>query len=532
MFTNENQGINSYLVYTLDPQDVLDKVTLGMLTNNEITGLTPVLFSQMNEQKICHFNITARQTLKDFLSRPVRKQQILTILQNMLNTILNLDAYLIPKNQLLLDAQFIYVEIHTMGVQLICLPIEQTEESVDLKNFFRNLIFNLNYDESENDNYMVKLMNFFNGAQGLDIQACLALIFSLMKNETAAYTQRQSAAQPVKPREEAAPMPQRETQAAQPEIKPKQPQPVPAQTIPQPPIPPRPPVSPQPAISPQPQDRKNGSVRNESVKRENTKNASRPAGFEIPGLHGNEKEKKKGFSLFNNGKRKENAGQNVNPVVIPGQQAQNRTGNPAPGPAGQYRQIPPAQYNQALPSGYKQAPPSGYNQAPPSAYHQLPPSGYHQASSQYQPSPANEEKIISVAQSENNKGTTYNFGDTTILNAGGGGVGETTVLSNQMAKVQPYLIRKKNNVRIPITKENFRIGRERNYVDYFIEDNSHIGRNHAEIITRNEKYYIVDKNSRNHTYVDGEQITSEIEVPIGNGTVIRLADEEFEFKFI
>ena len=53
---------------------------------------------------------------------------------------------------------------------------------------------------------------------------------------------------------------------------------------------------------------------------------------------------------------------------------------------------------------------------------------------------------------------------------------------------------------------------------------------HATIITRENTYFIVDTNSTNHTYVDGKMIQPNTEVPIQQGTKIRLGNEDFEFK--
>lgn len=97
--------------------------------------------------------------------------------------------------------------------------------------------------------------------------------------------------------------------------------------------------------------------------------------------------------------------------------------------------------------------------------------------------------------------TPMNFGETTVL-GGGTTIGETTVLDAGAQKVQihPHLIRAKNNERIDINKPVFRIGKERSYVDYFIGDNTAVSRSHANIISREGEYFIVDTNSTNHTY--------------------------------
>lgn len=94
---------------------------------------------------------------------------------------------------------------------------------------------------------------------------------------------------------------------------------------------------------------------------------------------------------------------------------------------------------------------------------------------------------------------------------------------------RPCLIRSKTSECMTIDKPMVRIGKQREYVDLFIGENAAISRNHANIIEREGQYYIVDTNSVNHTYVDGQQIPSNVETIIHFGAKIRLADEEFEF---
>lgn len=94
---------------------------------------------------------------------------------------------------------------------------------------------------------------------------------------------------------------------------------------------------------------------------------------------------------------------------------------------------------------------------------------------------------------------------------------------------RPCLIRSKTSECMTIDKPMVRIGKQRGYVDLFIGENAAISRNHANIIEREGQYYIVDTNSVNHTYVDGQQIPSNVETIIHFGAKIRLADEEFEF---
>lgn len=92
------------------------------------------------------------------------------------------------------------------------------------------------------------------------------------------------------------------------------------------------------------------------------------------------------------------------------------------------------------------------------------------------------------------------------------------------------LYRSLTNETIAINKPVFRIGKEKSYSDYFVANNDKVSRSHADIITRSGRFYIVDLNSKNRTYVNETAIPVQQEIEIHNGDNIRLANEEFEFR--
>ncbi len=50
-FSYDYQGSSTFLTYTVEQNDVIDSMTLGMLTNNRISGLVPTLFTQMDDER-------------------------------------------------------------------------------------------------------------------------------------------------------------------------------------------------------------------------------------------------------------------------------------------------------------------------------------------------------------------------------------------------------------------------------------------------------------------------------------------------
>ena len=94
----------------------------------------------------------------------------------------------------------------------------------------------------------------------------------------------------------------------------------------------------------------------------------------------------------------------------------------------------------------------------------------------------------------------------------------------------PTLYRVLTDERISVNKPVFRLGKEKSYVDYFVTNNIAVSRSHADVITRGNKYYVRDLNSKNHTYINDRIIPIQIEVEIHNGDRIKLGNEEFVFN--
>lgn len=115
-------------------------------------------------------------------------------------------------------------------------------------------------------------------------------------------------------------------------------------------------------------------------------------------------------------------------------------------------------------------------------------------------------------------------GETTLLDSG---AGETTLLGGGAGSA--YLIRKKNGEKIPITSQNFAIGKERRRVNYCISDNTSVSRYHVVITKKGSDYYAADQKSSNFTFVNGVQLSPYQETLLTDRSTLKLSDEEFEF---
>ena len=111
---------------------------------------------------------------------------------------------------------------------------------------------------------------------------------------------------------------------------------------------------------------------------------------------------------------------------------------------------------------------------------------------------------------------------------------ETEVLSGDMFIPTIAIVREDalESVNIPITKENFLIGKSVQMADGVISFNKAISRIHCRIIYIDGRYFIKDEKSVNGTFVNNRMVPVDGQVPIKTGDIIRLANSDFQVKSI
>ena len=93
----------------------------------------------------------------------------------------------------------------------------------------------------------------------------------------------------------------------------------------------------------------------------------------------------------------------------------------------------------------------------------------------------------------------------------------------------PHLIRVKTGEHISLPEKDFVMGKSQDGVDYVIADNTAISRIHCTIMKKNGVYYVRDEKSTNSTYVNGEQVLPGTEKLLLNNCKLVLGDEEFVY---
>ena len=496
-FNYENQGSVSYLVYTLENSDVIDTMGLGMITNNHIQGFAPAIFTQTDEVRYIKYNVSAKVSVRQLFAGVINKKRLLGVFSGIADALLSAGDYMIDPDSILLDPDYMFADVSTCDTVMICLPLANSgQKSADPGSFLKAVMFSSKFDQTENCDYVTRLINFLNGTASFSAMEFKKILLELAGG-VASRPQRVTPVEiPVRPAGPTAGSQIPAKPAGQPAI------PKPVQKPAAAPVQERPGISkaPAPPFSvPQADGTQNRSA--------------------APAAGGNGGDEISFFYLLQH-YNKDNASRYKEQKAAKKQagEARERALQEAKGKKKKEKQ---QKRGQADVPGFL-AP----GMAEPSSAASPEPVPPRPAAQVPEPQPAAAAVIVA---SEPAPKTGAGFGETTVL--GTDMLGETTVLSRAASENNlPYLIRRKTNERVCINKPVFRIGKERSYVDYFIGDNSAISRSHANIVNRDGQYYIVDTNSTNHTFVNGGMIGSNTETCLSHGSVIRLADEEFTFN--
>lgn len=517
-FVYEDLGSSTFVIYQVQPHEEIDSMSLGMLTNNCIPGFAPASFSQKDADKFIKYNVTGKVPAAQIYAGPVNKKRLTGLLQGIVDAMMAAEEYMLDQDSVELNLEHIYMDPVTCETVLLCVPVfRENPNPVDLPLFLKNIVFSTQFDQTENTDHVAKIFNCLGAGSKLVLSDMKSLLDQLQGNH--APVQIRHAAQPtaqptVQPAAQPAAQP-----AVQPAVQPK-PQPAvkpPVQSSGQPPV-----DVPINGVPDKPAGHFGGIF--------NQSNAGVPVSPTPKPEPAAPAEKPMSTWYLLNHMSKENM------AIYKAQQAQEKDKKvkaekpakgiqkkaaPAKGPQKKAGPVKREQHAFAFP---------GDQSAPAVPAFDIP--GQESVTSKKQVSAALD--LPPVVKTEQNpvqhEAAPINFGATTILVTEPNG---TTVLrpSYPERKPVPTLVRKKTGERVEITKQTFTIGIE-SYVDYRITGNSAVSRSHAKIIARGSEFLLVDTNSTNGTFLNGQRLKQNVEVRIENGCRIVFANEEFDFAVL
>lgn len=157
----KNDFNRDYLEYKLNEVDIVDTFSQGMIENNDVSGIIKSSFQQINNEKYFYFDVSALETLEDFLNNAIGKKDLIKTIVSMINTFELAEDYMIDEKCFILQTNYIFIDQHK-NIKLIYLPIENIKSTFDLSALIKHILMTAKYQIGEDTSYVMKILNFLN----------------------------------------------------------------------------------------------------------------------------------------------------------------------------------------------------------------------------------------------------------------------------------------------------------------------------------------------------------------------------------
>lgn len=484
-FKIEEKAERRFLVYQLSEGDEIDKTCFGMISNNRIPGIAQASFTQIEDERLIKFDIGDCIPLDSFLEKPVSQAQVLAIFRNIMTALDYSETYMLEDDRFFFDPAKVFIDKKTLGICLICLPVQAAEDTGSLYNLCMDILRLVKLPANDNGTTVAKIKRFLSDADA----------FSKKKFKFFLSGSREAPAAPA-PQAPGASW-RNDRPVAQPPRVPQMPQ-MPAKD------------SSQQTADAEDSDEepmslvfllahynKENAEKYKAGKAKKAKGAGKqgkpkkdPAGkpSKAPASNGS------GFSFHIPGEEEKPSFEK--PGVKPVEDA-HKDSVPVPG-------IP----KQQVP---RWEPPKEVEWEPPMdilvSDGPAPSLGNSDYLPDDLPDPAPAPQSAPVPAS----------------------ISDPPQMPEPVRLLRPVLVNRMTGERIVVDKEHFVIGRSKVECDCII-DNKYIGRNHCSISIQGDRVFVKDHESKNHTYLDGKELKPNVAAELFDGQVLRLANLDFEVE--
>ncbi len=147
-----------------------------MLTNNKIDGILQLKYSSMDNESTYKYDISSKVSLKRFLEGKLDKNKLLKILLSILNTFDEIDDYMLLKEHLILDENYVYVDVSNYSLHFVCLPIDHDNNVFNINEFIKMIIYSADGDVLDGINHISSLYKALDSKELDDVRQIVNII--------------------------------------------------------------------------------------------------------------------------------------------------------------------------------------------------------------------------------------------------------------------------------------------------------------------------------------------------------------------
>ncbi len=157
----------------------VDQYEMNMYNYEFVGNRTTCSLVTVDGVQVLQYKIPATLPLEQFLRKQLYKGEFLSILSNILNQLLFFEENKMPSRKILLNIEYMYIELSTLDIQLIYMPINKRFADCNITKFIQTFISKVRFANMECVECVEKILQYLDSKLMFDLADFYHFILSL-----------------------------------------------------------------------------------------------------------------------------------------------------------------------------------------------------------------------------------------------------------------------------------------------------------------------------------------------------------------
>jgi hypothetical protein len=177
---NENISYDEFtLNFKLDEDVPIDQFEMTMYNYEFVGNRTKCNCVAVDGVRALQFVVPATLPLEQFLRKQLYKGEFLAILSNILNQLIYFNENNMPFNKLLLNVHYMYIELSTLDIQLLYMPVNKKFADCNITEFIQTFISKVRFANNACVDSVDKILKYLDSKLMFDLEDFYSYILTL-----------------------------------------------------------------------------------------------------------------------------------------------------------------------------------------------------------------------------------------------------------------------------------------------------------------------------------------------------------------
>lgn len=178
--TNNQMSYDEFtLNFKVEDSVPVDQYEMSMYNYEFVGNRTTCRETVVDGVRVLQYKIPATLPLEQFLRKQLYKGEFLSILSNILNQLMYFEENKMPSRKLLLNIHYMFIELSTLDIQLIYMPISKKFADCNVTKFIQTFISKVRFANMECVQCVEKILQYLDSKLMFDLADFYHFILSL-----------------------------------------------------------------------------------------------------------------------------------------------------------------------------------------------------------------------------------------------------------------------------------------------------------------------------------------------------------------